>query len=94
MTVVGKKLLSDFARRHADARSAVSAWTAEAEAASWNGSQDIKARYPTASFIGEGRVVFNIKGNHHRLDVQIDYATKVVLIKRIGTHAEYDNWTF
>lgn len=94
MTVVGKNLLVEFVRKHADARSAISAWTAEAETASWKGSQDIKARYLSASFIGEGRVVFNIKGNHYRLDVQIDYATQVVLVKRIGTHAEYNTWKF
>jgi len=94
MTVVGKNLLVEFGRKHADARSAISAWTAEAEAASWKASQDIKTRFSSASFIGEGRVVFNIKGNHYRLDAQIDYATQVVLVRRIGTHAEYNTWKF
>ncbi len=94
MTVVGKKILAEFARKHAAVRSAIGAWTAEVEAAAWKGSQDVKARFPSASFVGEGRVVFNLKGNHYRLDVQIDYATQVVLVKRIGTHAEYDTWKF
>ena len=94
MTVVGKKTLVEFARQHADVRPAIAAWTAEVEAAAWKGSQDIKKRFPSVSFIGEGRVVFNIKGNHYRLDVRIDYITKVVLVKRIGTHADYDTWKF
>lgn len=94
MTVVGKKTLNEFARQHADVRAAIAAWTAEVEAAAWKGSQDVKKRFPSASFIGEGRVVFNIKGNHYRLDAQIDYVTKVVLVKRIGTHADYDTWKF
>ena len=94
MTVVGKNILAEFAQKHADVRGAIGAWTAEAEAASWKGSQDVKARFPSASFIGEGRIVFNVKGNRYRLDVQIDYITQVVLIKRIGTHAEYDIWKF
>ena len=94
MTVVGKIILAEFARKHAAIRGAISAWTAEAEAASWKGSQDVKARFPSASLIGEGRVVFNLKGNHYRLDVQIDYITKVVLVKRIGTHTESDTWKF
>jgi mRNA interferase HigB len=94
MTLAGKNILAEFARKHADVRGAISAWTAETEAASWKGSQDVKARFPSASFIGDGRVVFNLKGNHYRLDVQIDYITKVVLVKRIGTHTEYDTWKF
>ena len=94
MTVVGKKTLIEFARQHADVRAAITAWTAEVETAAWQGSQDVKARFPSASFIGEGRVVFNLKGNHYRLDVQIDFITKVVLVKRIGTYSEYDIWKF
>jgi mRNA interferase HigB len=94
MTVVGKKILNEFAREHADARAAIAAWTAEVEVVTWKASQDVKRRFPSASFTGEGRVVFNLKGNHYRLDVQIDYITKVVLIRRIGTHAEYDTWKF
>ena len=94
MTVVGKRTLNEFALQHADVRAAIAAWTAEVEAATWKGSQEVKARFPSASLVGDGRVVFNLKGNHYRLDVQIDYITKVVLVKRIGTHAEYDTWKF
>jgi mRNA interferase HigB len=34
--------------------------------------------------------VFNIKGNSHRLIVVIKFTIKTVLIRFIGTHAEYD----
>jgi mRNA interferase HigB len=34
--------------------------------------------------------VFNIKGNTYRLVVRIKYSHGVVLIRFIGTHAEYD----
>ncbi|CAG9169947.1 hypothetical protein LMG23994_01743 [Cupriavidus pinatubonensis] len=52
--------------------------------------QDIKDRYPTASFVGRNRVIFNIKGNDYRLIVAIAYRIGVVYIKFIGTHGEYD----
>ncbi|MHC4178837.1 MAG: type II toxin-antitoxin system HigB family toxin [Planctomycetota bacterium] len=94
MRVVGKKILEDFKRRHADARSHVDAWISEVEEAEWESSHDIKARYASASFLADNRVVFNLKGKSYRLDVKINYVTAVVLIKRIGTHAEYDNWKF
>ena len=94
MKVVGKETLDDFKRRHADARSHVDAWTCEVEEAEWKSPHDIKAKYATASFLADNRIVFNLKGNSYRLDVKVSYVNQVVLIKRIGTHAEYDNWKF
>ena len=94
MILVGKRLLIQFARDHASARDVIASWTAEVEAASWGSSVDVKARYPSVSFLGNNRVVFNLKGNQFRLDAQINYSAQVVLVRRIGTHAEYDSWTF
>lgn len=41
------------------------------------------------SFVGNNRVVFNIKGNDYRLIVAVAYRFQAVYIKFIGTHAEY-----
>jgi len=38
----------------------------------------------------DNRVIFNIKGNDFRLIVHIDYPRKIVRVKFIGTHAQYD----
>ena len=94
MRVLGKKLLEDFKERHADVRSHVDAWICEVEEAQWQSPHDIKAQYATASLLAENRVVFNLKGSSYRLDAKVSYPTQVVLVVRIGTHAEYDKWTF
>lgn len=94
MTLVGKRSLTEFARTHASARDAIGAWVAEVESAAWRSPADVKARFRSASFVGGNRVVFNLKGNHFRLDALIDYPSQVVLVRRIGTHREYDTWTF
>lgn len=94
MTLVGRQLLTEFCARYAAARDALSAWANEVEAAAWSSPSDVKARYRTASFIGNDRIVFNLKGNHFRLDAQINYSAQIVLVRRIGTHSEYDKWTF
>lgn len=91
---MGRPILEEFANDHADVRSAIDAWIAEVLAAQWNGPADVKARYPSASIIRDGRVVFNLKGNKYRLDTKIAYQTKVVRVVKIGTHADYNNWTF
>jgi mRNA interferase HigB len=93
MILIGKKLLTDFMKEHATSRSAIEAWSTEIEAATWRCPADVKLRYRTASFIGD-HVVFNLKGNHFRLDTMINYLSQVVLARRIGTHTEYDSWTF
>ena len=38
----------------------------------------------------DGRVVFNIAGNKYRVVVWINYAYRVVYVRFIGTHAQYD----
>jgi hypothetical protein len=48
------------------------------------------ALYPTASIVGDERVVFNVRGNNYRLVVAINYPARIVYIKFFGTHAEYD----
>lgn len=44
----------------------------------------------TADFVADSRVVFDIGGNKYRLIVRVSYEYGQVLIKFIGTHAEYD----
>jgi mRNA interferase HigB len=92
--VVGRPILERFAQMHAEVASVVDAWLAEAKAATWRTPADIKARYANASILANNRVVFNLKGNKYRLDTKIAYQTGVVVVKRIGTHAEYTRWTF
>jgi mRNA interferase HigB len=92
--VLGRPAIQDFGSRHKDAKGALAAWLLEAEEATWRTPQDIKNRYAHASFLHGNRVVFNIRGNSYRLDAKIDYKNQIVLIKRIGTHKEYDAWEF
>ncbi len=92
MKLVGRELLKAFMKRHAGARSALAAWVEEVESACWPGPADIKARFVTASFLANSEVIFNIKGNKYRLKVQVIYLPQLVIVKGIGTHAEYDRW--
>jgi mRNA interferase HigB len=34
-------------------------------------------------------VIFNVKGNRYRLEVQVAYRTGVLVVRWIGTHAQY-----
>ncbi len=84
--------MHEFCRRHADARLWIEAWTAEVEDAKWEKTQDVKDRYSSASFLHDNLIVFNVKGNRYRMVVSVSYPNEVVLVRRIGTHREYDRW--
>lgn len=92
MKLLGIQPLHDFKKKHADARSQIESWEEEIEEALWAAPHDLKNRYPKASLIGDTHVVFDICRNKYRLWVQVNYKNRIVLIKQIGTHKEYDNW--
>lgn len=94
MTLLGIHHLVAFARKHADARSALAAFQREVEAANWSDPAQLKSRYPKASFVGKDEVVFDIRGGHYRLHARVSYTMSIVIVMRVGTHAEYDRWTF
>lgn len=88
--VIAKKTLKEFWERHNDCEQQLKAWYEEASSAIWRTPNDIKKNYPSASFLEDNRVVFNIKGNNYRLIVKINYKFGMVWIRFIGTHTEYD----
>lgn len=92
MKVVGVDIALALGQTHADAKADIAAWLAEARTADWKTPHDVQARYPKASILKGGRVVFNIRGNRYRLLVQIDYVRGIILVLRAGTHADYDTW--
>lgn len=94
MQLLGLFKLEDFKRKHADSRGPLDVWRVDVEKARWSGPQDVKNRYPTASFLTDNRVIFNIKGNSFRLVVKAKYQNGIVLVEWVGTHAEYDKKKF
>ena len=50
----------------------------------------VKTTFRNASILKDGRVVFNLAGNKYRLVVWINYPYRVVYVRFVGTHAQYD----
>lgn len=90
MHIVSLKTLRTFWAIHPDAEQPLRAWYAIAKRAQWRTPVDIKADYGSASFVGNNRVVFNIKGNTYRLIVLVEYQKGRLFVRFVGTHAEYD----
>ncbi len=90
MRVIAKKTLRVFWEKHRNCEQQLKTWYEEAVESIWVTPNDIKRDYPSASFLSDNRVVFNIKGNTYRLIVKINYKYKMVWIRFVGTHGEYD----
>jgi mRNA interferase HigB len=88
--VIAKSTLRSFWIKHKDCEQQLKSWYKEAQEADWKDPRDIKKDYPSASFLADKRVIFNIKGNNYRLVVRINYDYGIVWIRFIGTHAQYD----
>ena len=91
MHIIKRKTLVEFYQQpgRQDAKGALEAWYYEAKHAQWASPADIKALYRSASILKNNRVVFNIAGNKYRLIVRINYDSKTVFVRFIGTHPEY-----
>ena len=90
MNIISKRTLVQFYEKHTQAKTPLEVWHQDVKKAEWKTPSDIKKVYSNASFLEDNRVVFNIKGNAYRLVVHIDYLRKIVRVKFIGTHSEYD----
>lgn len=96
MRVIARKSLRRFidtltgSRDQKAVKSALDSWFHEAIRAEWSSPADVVKAYANASLVGSDRVVFNIKGNSYRLVVAINYRHRIVFIKWIGSHADYD----
>lgn len=93
MRVIALKTLKDFMDRkpeYADARQPILAWYRQVLSANWSKPSEVKAQIATASILQDGRVVFNIAGNKYRIVAWINYPYRVVYVRFVGTHAQYD----
>lgn len=91
--VIALSTLKAFLNRSsgvADAREPVMAWFRQVRQADWTKPADVKRDIRSASILGDGRAVFNIAGNKYRIVVWINYPYRVVYIRFIGTHRQYD----
>jgi mRNA interferase HigB len=75
---------------YADAKEPTLAWYRQVRRTDWGTPQELKRDLGSASIPQDGRAVFNIGGNKYRIVVWINYPYRVMYIRFIGTHRQYD----
>ena len=91
--IIALSTLKAFLARNpsfADAHDPLMAWYRQVRQADWSAPADVKEAIRSASILRDGRVVFNVGGNKYRIVVWINYPYRVVYIRFIGTHRQYD----
>jgi len=90
LRVLAKKILRAFWEEHPDTEQQLKSWYQEALKGSWPNPNHVSKKYPNARILPSNRVIFNIKGNQYRLVVRVNYKYKMVYVRFIGSHADYD----
>jgi mRNA interferase HigB len=91
MQIVALRALRKFWEMHPQAETPIRVWFSTVSRGEWKSSADVKRQFgATVDFVGDNQVIFDLSGNKYRLIVHISYTYKRVLVKFIGTHAEYD----
>jgi mRNA interferase HigB len=88
--VIARHILVEFWRRHRETEQPLRDWLSVVRRAEWGSMADVKGVFAKASIINRERVVFDVLGGNYRLVVAIKFSARIVFIKFVGTHAEYD----
>jgi mRNA interferase HigB len=88
--IFAKSTLREYWEKHPDSEQYLKTWYDTAMSSAWKSPNEVKQTYSSASILKDCRVVFNIKGNSHRLVAKFNFEKQWIFIRFIGTHAEYD----
>lgn len=90
MHVISGLQLIRFWQKHPDSETAIRIWFKKIERGKWKSFSELKQDFPTADYVGNNRIVFNIKGNNYRIIVLVFFTGQKMFIRFVGTHSEYD----
>lgn len=90
MVIIAKSALTRFSAKHKDTLVPLMEWYDIVSEADWSNVNEVKQTFNSADYVGNERMVFNIKGNRYRLVAAVLFSIRTVYVKFIGTHAEYD----
>lgn len=90
MRIITKKRIDEYSKDQPDAKTALEDWHSKTKNAEWHSFADVKKTFNSVDSVGNGRFVFDIKGNSYRLIALIKFSLQLVYIRFIGTHKEYD----
>ena len=89
MRIVSRKALRDATARHSEWGASLNAWYKITENANWDNFAEVRASWRNSDVVGPF-VIFDISHNKCRLIATIKYKWKMVYIRHILSHADYN----
>lgn len=89
MRVVSRKAIRQAAAQHGEWSASLNAWYKIVRNADWENFADVRNSWRNSDVVGR-YVVFDISHNKCRLVATINYQWKMVYIREILSHADYD----
>jgi mRNA interferase HigB len=89
MRIVSRKALREAAAKHSEWGASLNAWYKIAKNADWKNFTDVRNSWRNCDVVGRF-VVFDISHNRCRLIAVIKYQWRMVYVRQILSHAEYD----
>lgn len=93
MRIITRARLNEFAAKHPDTKSALQHWYKTVKPKEFKTFAELRKTFSSADQVDK-LTVFNIGGNKVRLITAIHYNRKIIFIRAVLTHKEYDdgNW--
>ncbi len=89
MRIVSRKPIREAAARHSEWAASLNAWYKITRNADWKTFADVRSSWRNSDVVGRF-VVFDISHNRCRLIATIKYKWRMVYVRAILGHAEYD----
>jgi mRNA interferase HigB len=89
MHIITRKRLNEFAEKHPDTKTALQHWYRQAKTNDFKSFAELRKTFGSADQVGN-LTVFNIGGNKARLIAAIHYNRRIIYIRAVLTHREYD----
>ena len=89
MRIISYRAIRAFKQRHPQASTALDRWYETVAEADWSSLRDVRIFDNSVDYVSDNRYVFNITRNF-RLVAMVFFGPKLVYIRFIGTHADYD----
>lgn len=90
MRIFTRGTIREFYEIYPDAEPSLKTWFEVIEERDFENPNQVIWLFKNSDTLGNGRIVFNICNNKYRLVAKFEYQKKLVFVRFMGTHKEYE----
>src|ERR1035437_9176197 len=93
MVILARPIIEAFIKQNPLSARALNDWYVKTKKSDWSNISELHQVFNSCDSIGNDRYIFNIAGNNYRLLAIIHFSRRTLYIRRIMTHAEYEDFS-